>query len=41
MAQFVQQGRSLFQVGCIEALGEPAVDFGQHRPCLVAAIGVK
>jgi hypothetical protein len=36
--QFVQQRLGVFQVRGVEALGEPVVDFGQHRAGFVAAI---
>jgi hypothetical protein len=36
-AQFVEQCVSLFEIGSIEPLGEPVVDFGEHRARLVAA----
>ena len=38
--QLVQQRLSILQVGGVEALGEPTVDFREHRPRLVAAIGI-
>jgi hypothetical protein len=34
--QLVEQRLGVFQVGGVEAFGEPAVDFGQHRARLVA-----
>jgi hypothetical protein len=37
-AQFIQQRLGVFQVASIEALGEPAVDFGEHRARLVATV---
>ena len=39
-AQFDEQRLVVLQVGGVEALGEPAVDFGKHRARLVAAAGV-
>jgi hypothetical protein len=30
----------LLQVGGVEALGEPVVDLGEHRACLVVAVGI-
>jgi hypothetical protein len=38
--QFVEQRLGVLQVGGVEALGEPVVDFGEHRERLVAAAGV-
>src|SRR5262249_51620131 len=38
--QFVEQRLGVLQVGGVEALGEPAVDFSKHRARFVAAIGV-
>ena len=35
----VEQRLGVFQVLGIEALGEPAVDFGKHRARFVAATG--
>jgi hypothetical protein len=35
-SQFVEQCLGVFQIGGVEALGEPAVHFGQHRARLVA-----
>src|ERR1700745_3784159 len=37
--QFIEQRLGVFQVGGIEALGEPAVDSAEHRARFVAAIG--
>jgi len=37
-AQLVEQRLGLFQVGSVEALGEPAVDVGEHRARFVTAI---
>ena len=39
-AQFVEQGLRVFEVGGIEALGEPTVDLDEHRARLVANFGV-
>src|SRR5229473_1019104 len=36
-AQLLEQRLGVFQVGGVEALGEPAVDLGEHRTRLVAA----
>ena len=36
-AQLVEQCLGLSQIGAVEALGEPAVNFGEHRPRFVAA----
>ena len=36
VAQFIEQRLSLLQVGGVEAFGEPAIDFGEHRARLVA-----
>jgi hypothetical protein len=36
-AQFVKQRLSLFQIGGVEALREPAIDFAEHRLRFVAA----
>ena len=36
-SQFIEQRLGVLQVGGVEALGEPAVDFGEHRARLVAA----
>ena len=38
--QFVEQGLGVLQIGSVEALGEPVVDFGEHRARLIAAVGV-
>ncbi len=35
-AQLVEQCLGLSQIGGVEALGEPAVNFDEHRACLVA-----
>src|SRR5216684_7996899 len=35
--QLVEQCLCVFQVSSCEALGEPAVDVGEHRACLIAA----
>ena len=35
-AQLVEQRLGVFQVGGVEAFGEPVVDFGEHRARLVA-----
>jgi hypothetical protein len=35
-AQFVEQRLGVFQIGGVEALGEPVVDLGEHRAGLVA-----
>ena len=37
VAQFVQQCLCVLQVGGVEALGEPVVDFGEHRARLITA----
>jgi hypothetical protein len=34
--EFVKQRLGVFEVGGIEALGEPVVDLGEHRARLVA-----
>jgi hypothetical protein len=36
-AQLVEQRLGVLQVACVEALGEPAVYFGEHRTRFVAA----
>jgi len=36
--QLVEQSLGVLQVCCVEPLGEPVVDLGEHRTCLVAAI---
>ena len=36
LAQFVEQRLGVFQVGGLEALGEPVVDVGENRARLVA-----
>jgi hypothetical protein len=36
-AQFVEKHLSVFEVRGVEALGEPAVDIGEHRARFVAA----
>jgi hypothetical protein len=38
--QFVEQGFGIFQVGGVEAFGEPVEDFGEHRARFIAAVGV-
>ena len=38
--EFVEQCLSFFQVGSVEALGEPVVDLAEHRSSLIASIGV-
>ena len=35
--QFTEQGFGVFQVGGVQAFGEPAVDVGEHRARLVAS----
>jgi hypothetical protein len=35
--QFLQQRLRVFQVGGVEAFGEPAVDVGEYRPRFVGA----
>ena len=35
-SQFVEQSLGVLQVGGVEALGEPAVDLGEHRTRFVA-----
>src|ERR1700676_4188241 len=35
-AQLIEQGFGVLEVGGVEALGEPVVDFGEHRARLVA-----
>src|SRR5262249_3049109 len=35
--QFIQQRLSFFQIGSVEALGEPAADVGEHRARFVAS----
>jgi hypothetical protein len=35
--QFVKQRLGVFEVGSVETLGEPAVDFGEHRASFVSA----
>ena len=40
LTQLLQQRLGVFQVGGVEALGEPVVDFRKHAAGLVAAIGV-
>jgi hypothetical protein len=37
-AQLVEQRLGLFQIGGIEALGEPVVDFGEHGPSLLSML---
>ena len=39
-AQFGEQRLSLFQIGGVEAFGEPVVDFGEHRARFVAAASI-
>ena len=39
-AQLVQQGLGVLQVGGVEALGEPVIDFSEHRTRLVLPIAV-
>ena len=34
--QLVQQRFGIFQIGSVEAFGEPTVDFGEHRAGFVA-----
>jgi hypothetical protein len=36
LAQLIEQRLGVFQIGGVEALGEPAVDFGEHRARFVA-----
>ncbi len=36
--QFVEQRLGVFQIGGVEALGEPVVDFGEHRARFVADV---
>src|SRR6266478_3418466 len=36
LVQFVEQRLGFLQVGGVEALGEPVVDFGEHRARLAA-----
>jgi hypothetical protein len=36
LAEFVEQRVGVLQVGDVEALGEPVVDFGEHRARLIA-----
>ena len=38
--QLAEQRLGVFEVGGVEALGEPVVDFGEHRVRLVATIAV-
>src|SRR5262245_42816111 len=40
VAQLVEQRRRILQIGGVEAFGEPVVDLGEHRACLIAAAGV-
>src|SRR5215467_3709523 len=40
LIQLIQQSLGVLQVGSVEALGEPVVDFGELRARLIAAIGV-
>src|ERR1700730_13283189 len=35
-AQLIEQRLGVLKIGGIEAFGEPAVDFGEHRPRFVA-----
>ena len=35
-----RQRVGVFQIGGVEALGEPVVDLGEHRPRFIAAIGI-
>jgi hypothetical protein len=39
-AKFLKQGLRIFEVGGVEALGEPAVNVGERRARLVAMAGV-
>src|SRR5690349_16309818 len=36
--QFIKQCLGVLQVGAVEPLGEPAVDFAEHSACFVAAV---
>ena len=38
--QFIEHRLGAFQVGGVEALGRPVVDFGEHRARFVAAAGI-
>src|SRR5215469_15095477 len=38
--KLVEQRLGVLQIGGVEALSEPVVDFSQHRTCLVAATGI-
>ena len=38
LVQFVEQRLGFLQVGGVEALGEPVVDFGEHRARFVADV---
>jgi hypothetical protein len=38
--QFVEKCLCIFQVGSAEALGEPAIDLGEHRARLIEATSV-
>jgi hypothetical protein len=38
--KFLEQSLGVLQVGGVEALGEPVVDLGEHRPRFLTAIGV-
>jgi len=40
LGQFVEQSLRVLQVGGVEALGEPVVDFGEHCARLITAAGV-
>jgi hypothetical protein len=35
--QFIEQRLGVFQIGGVEAFGEPAIDLSEHRPRFVAA----
>jgi hypothetical protein len=39
-AQLIEQRLGIFQIGQVEAFGEPIVDFAQHRARFIAAVGV-
>src|SRR5208337_3093072 len=39
ITQFLQQRPGVFEIGGVEALGEPVVDVGEHRARIVAAVG--
>jgi hypothetical protein len=41
VGEFVEQCFRVFEVGGVEALGEPVVDVGEHRARLIAATSLR